>query len=67
VSAEGRAATFPVVALHDHELTIAWSEQSQAEHEHERRMEPNMKDPKAAKGLPRVGESTVRLRTGRLP
>jgi len=66
VSAEGRAATFPVLALAGTELTIAWSEQSQSEHNHEMAMAPNMKDPKAVKGLSRVGESTVRVRNGRL-
>jgi hypothetical protein len=67
VSAEGRAATFPVLALRDKEVTIAWSEQSQAEHDHEQEMAPNMKDPKAVKGLSRVGDSAVRVRTARLP
>jgi len=67
VSAEGRAATFPVLALRDKEVTIAWSEQSQAEHDHEKEMAPNMKDPKAVKGLSRVGDSAVRVRTARLP
>ena len=66
VSTEGRAATFPVLALRDKELTIAWSEQSQSEHDHAKEMAPNMKDPKAVKGLSRVGESAVRVRTGRL-
>ena len=66
VSAEGRAATFPVLALREREVTIAWSEQSQAEHDHEKEMAPDMKDPKAVKGLSRVGDSAVRLRTGRL-
>jgi hypothetical protein len=66
VSAEGRAATFPVLALAGKDVTIAWSEQSQSEHDHEKSMEPNMKDPKAVKGLSRVGESAVRVRSGRL-
>lgn len=66
VSTGGRAATFPVLALRDDELTIAWSEQSPAEHEHEKMTEPNMKDPKAVKGLGRVGDTVVRVRTGRL-
>ncbi len=66
VSTEGRAATFPVLALRDRDLTIAWSEQSEAEHDHEKEMAPNMKDPKAMKGLSRVGESAVRVRNGRL-
>ena len=66
VSADGRAATFPVLALRDQDVTIAWSEQSQAEHDHAKETAPNMKDPKAVKGLSRVGESAVRVRTGRL-
>jgi len=66
VSTEGRAATFPVLALRDQDLTIAWSEQSETEHDHEKEMAPNMKDPKAMKGLSRVGESAVRVRNGRL-
>jgi hypothetical protein len=66
VSTEGRAATFPVLALRDKDLTIAWSEQSEAEHDHEKEMAPNMKDPKAVKGLSRVGASAVRVRNGRL-
>ena len=66
VSSEGRAATFPVLALRDKDVTIAWSEQSHAEHDHAKEMAPNMKDPKAVKGLSSVGESAVRVRTGRL-
>jgi hypothetical protein len=66
VSTEGRAATFPVLALRDQDLTIAWSEQSQASHDHAKDMAPNMKDPKAVKGLSSVGESAVRVRSGRL-
>lgn len=66
VSTEGRAATFPVLALRGRSLTIAWSEQSEAEHDHVRASAPNMKDPKAVKGLSRVGASVVRVRGGRL-
>jgi hypothetical protein len=66
ISGEGRAATFPVLALKDKDITIAWSEQSEAEHDHEKMSAPNMKDPKAVKGLSRVGDSAVRVRSGRL-
>jgi hypothetical protein len=66
VSAKGRAATFPVLTLRDRDVTIAWSEQSEAEHHHARETAPNMKDPNAAKGLSRVGASAVRVRTGRV-
>jgi len=55
-----------VLSLHERDVTIAWSEQSQAHHEHDRATAPNMKDPNAVKRLPRVGESAVRVRTGRL-
>jgi hypothetical protein len=66
VSTEGRAATFPVLALRDKEITIAWSEQSESAHDHAKASTPNMKDPKVMKGLSRVGESAVRVRSGRL-
>ena len=66
VSKEGSAGTFPVLALRDNDLTIAWSEQSQQEHQHVKETAPNMKDPKVEKGLSRVGESAVRVRSGRL-
>jgi hypothetical protein len=67
VSTEGRAATFPVLALRDRDLTIAWSEQSEADHDHGRATAPDMKDPNVVKGLSRVGTSSVRVRAGRLP
>ena len=66
VSTEGRAATFPVLALRDKDITIAWSEQSESAHDHAKASTPNMKDPKVMKGLSRVGESAVRVRSGRL-
>ena len=66
VSTEGRAATFPVLSVRNRDVTVAWSEQSEAAHDHEQRMMPNMNDPKAVKALSRVGESSVRMRTGRL-
>ena len=66
VSTEGVAATYPVLALRDKEITIAWSEQSQEAHDHAKMMAPNMKDPKAVKGLAKVGETVVRVRSGRL-
>jgi hypothetical protein len=66
VSAAGVAATFPVLAVRDKEITIAWSEQSPEVHDHATMMAPDMKDPKAVKGLPEVGQTAVRVRTGRL-
>jgi hypothetical protein len=64
VSAAGHAATFPVLALRGPELTIAWSEQSADVHRHAEESAPNMKDPGAVKGLPAVGQTSVRVRTG---
>ena len=66
VSTAGQAATFPVLGLRGQELTIAWSEQSEMEHDHEKEMMPNMKDPKVMKGLSRVGALAVRVRSGRV-
>ena len=64
VSEAGRAATFPVVALRERTLSVAWAEQSRADAEHAAAHAPDMKDPKAVKGLSRVGESVVLLRSG---
>jgi hypothetical protein len=64
VSEEGRAATFPVLALAGERLSVAWAERSRAAAEHEAAHAPDMKDPRAVKGLGRVGESDVLLRTG---
>ena len=38
-------------ASRNEELTIAWSELSEAQHDHAKETAPNMKDPKAVKGL----------------
>ena len=66
VSTAGAAATFPVLAVRDKDITIAWSEQSSEVHDHAAMMAPDMKDPKAVKGLTAVGRTAVRVRTGRL-
>lgn len=64
VSAEGRAATFPVLGITGARMTIAWTEQS-VEHAHAaEQTRPNMKDPNAVMGLPSVGESRIVVRTG---
>jgi len=57
VSAPGRLAAFPVLALRGDDLTVAWSEK------------PNAPEPKHAHGaggpkLPRVGDAQVMLRRG---
>ena len=64
VSEAGRAATFPVVALRERTLSVAWAEQSREAADHAAMHAPNMKDPRAVKGLSAVGESVVLLRSG---
>ena len=64
VSAEGRAAGYPVLAVRGRTLTVAWSERSAAAAAHASHAEPNMKDPKSRKRLQAVGEDVVLVRTG---
>jgi hypothetical protein len=62
VSASGRAASFPVLAVHDDSLAIAWSEMSA-----ERAGAASAaaaKDKKAPKGLEAVGDAQVFVRRG---
>lgn len=66
VSDPARAATFPVVAITGATLSVAWAEQSHAAAAHAAAHAPDMKDPTAVKGLGRVGESVVLLRSGTL-
>ena len=55
VSAAGRTATFPVVALRQHELTLAWSEKPEA---------PPAHHSHGGGALPKVGDTQVMLRRG---
>lgn len=64
VSVAGRVAGFPVVALRDTTLTVAWSEESVEAAAREAQSRPDMKDPKATKGLKPVGEAQVLVRRG---
>jgi hypothetical protein len=70
VSADGRAATFPVLAISDSgsatAVAIAWSEESADAATQAAKARPNMKDPHATMGLERVGEAQVLVREGRL-
>jgi hypothetical protein len=65
-SAEGRAASFPVLALDGKRLTVAWTEQSADYARTVAAERPDMKDPHASMGLPQVGESEVLVRSGEL-
>lgn len=67
VSEEGVAASFPVVAVHHDSLAVAWSQTTAAAHHEAAAAKPDMKDPTAVQALPRVGQSEIFLRQGRLP
>ncbi|HET7623053.1 MAG TPA: sialidase family protein [Gemmatimonadaceae bacterium] len=66
VSAEGRAASFPVLALDGKKLTVAWTSQSADYARTVAAERPDMSDPHASMGLPTVGESEVLVRSGEL-
>lgn len=66
VSVAGRWAAFPVLALRDSLLTVAWSEQTLESQEREERAMPDMKDRKAVMGLHAVGDAQVVAREGRI-
>lgn len=66
VSAQGRSAGFPVLALNGKRLTVAWTSQS-AEYARTVAAErPDMSNPHASMGLSQVGESEVLVRSGEL-
>jgi hypothetical protein len=60
------AATFPVVAVYGDSVAVAWSQTSAAEHRAQMAARVDMSDPKAVQLLPRVGQSEILLRAGRL-
>jgi hypothetical protein len=64
LSPAGRAAGFPVLAMLDTAVVVAWSEQSGASAELAAKAEPNMKDAKSVKGLTAVGDAEVFVRRG---
>ncbi len=66
VSAEGHAASFPVLALNGKNLTVAWTSQSADYARTVAAERPDMSDPHATMGLPTVGESQVLVRSGEI-
>lgn len=66
VSAAGRSASFPVLAVNGTRLTVAWTEQSADYARAAAAERPDMKDPHASMGLSRVGESQVLVRSGEI-
>jgi hypothetical protein len=69
VSAEGRAATFPVLGLSGSTVSVAWAEESAEGHAAEARADSiqNADNPMAPHGLHAVGESRIHARRGELP
>jgi hypothetical protein len=63
VSAAGRAASFPVLAVHNDSIAIAWSEVSAAS-ANAAAASAASKDKKAPKGLEAVGDAQVLVRRG---
>lgn len=60
------AASFPVVAVYGDSVAVAWSQTTAAEHRARLASRVDMSDPKAVQRLPRVGQSEILLRAGRL-
>jgi Neuraminidase (sialidase) len=63
ISDPATASTFPVLALLGDSVAVAWSQQSAEAHDHDMMKMDEMKDPKVAMPLPRVGQQEVYLRT----
>lgn len=66
VSDQAMAASFPVLALREGEVTVAWSQLEATAHQHAEHQRPNMKDPRAVMGLSAVGGAMVMTRRGRI-
>jgi BNR repeat-like domain len=66
LSDPGVAASFPVVAVYGDSVAVAWSQTTAAEHRAQMAARVDMSDPKAVQLLPRVGQSEILLRAGRL-
>lgn len=58
------AASFPVLAVQGDSVAVAWSQTTAAEHRAKLAAMRDMKDPKAAMPLPRVGQSEILVRVG---
>jgi hypothetical protein len=66
LSDPGVAASFPVVAVYGDSVAVAWGQTTAAEHRAQMAARVDMSDPKAIQQLPRVGQSEILLRAGRL-
>jgi hypothetical protein len=54
------------VAVYGDSVAVAWSQTTAAEHRAQMAARVDMSDPKAVQLLPRVGQSEILLRAGRL-
>lgn len=66
VSAANEAGTFPVIAVRDLDITVAWTSKTAAAQEMDEREKMAMKDPKHTMPLAAVGEAAVMVRRGRI-
>ena len=66
LSDPGVAASFPVAAVYGDSVAVAWSQTTAAEHRAQLAARVDMSNPKAIQLLPRVGQSEILLRVGRL-
>ena len=66
LSAENRAAGFPVLGLVRDSVIVAWSEQSPEAAEHAAASRPDMSDPNSTMPLHAVGNAQVMVRRGEL-
>jgi hypothetical protein len=57
------AGTFPVLGVHHDSVTVAWSQTADAAYREAMAARPDMKNPDARMGLPRVGQQEVLART----
>jgi hypothetical protein len=64
LSEPGVAASYPVLAVHNDSVAVAWSQTTAAEHRARLASKIDMKDPKAVMPLPRVGQSEILVRVG---
>ena len=66
VAEPGAASAFPVVALRDGNVTVAWSERSAESHAHAEHSSPDMRKPGSVMRLHEVGAQRVLVRRGRV-
>jgi len=66
VSASGVAGAYPVLAVHHDSVTVAWTQTADSAYRAMLAERPDMRDPAARMGLPRVGQQEVWLRSAPL-